>query len=223
MTHSRSFASLFSRFSWFSWLGALLLTFCSSTSRADIPPSCDAESSLITCAATDVGKPCQGGGQCFEIACQNGASGMKVYKCAACPTIVAAPADTCTFAKLGMTCSGDGGTGTCGVVPAYCNAGKLACQMPAQNVPTGPPTGGAGTGGGVTDGGAGTGGGSTDGGGGTTGAAGTGSGGAAGNKSSGGCDIAPNPPKPTAIGLGLLAIGVVAFGVDRVRRRRRSR
>jgi hypothetical protein len=181
MMNSRSFASL---------IVALLLAGWSSASRADIPPSCDAESSLITCAATDVGKPCQGGGQCFEIACQSGASAMKVYKCAACPTIVAAPAETCTYAKLGMACSGDGGTGTCGVVPSYCNTAKLACQMPAQSVPTGPPTGG----------------GSTD-------------GGAAGN-SSGGCDIAPNPPKPTAIGLGLLAIGAVVFAVDRVRRRR---
>jgi hypothetical protein len=182
MLNSRSFASL---------IAALLLTGLSGASRADIPPACDAESSLIACAATDVGKPCQGGGQCFEIPCQSGASAMKVYRCAACPTIVEAPADTCTYAKLGMACSGDGGPGTCGVVPSYCNVGKLACQMPAQNVPTGPPTGG-----GSTDGGAG------------------------GSKSSGGCDIAPNPPKPTAIGLGLLAIGAAAFAVDRIRRRR---
>jgi hypothetical protein len=188
MMTARSFASL---------IAALLLTAWSAASRADIPPSCDAESSLITCAATDVGKPCQGGGHCFEIPCQSGASAMKVYKCAACPTIVEVPADTCTYAKLGMACSGDGGTGTCGVVPSYCNTAKLACQVPAQNDPTGPPTGSAGA----------DGGGSTD-------------GGAAGSKSSGGCDIAPNPPRPTAIGLGLLAIGVVAFAVARLRRRR---
>ena len=38
--------------------------------------------------------------------------------------------------------------------------------------------------------------------------------------SGGGCDIAPKPPKPGTIGLGLLGLGVVLFAVDKVRRRR---
>jgi hypothetical protein len=39
---------------------------------------------------------------------------------------------------------------------------------------------------------------------------------------SSGCGIAPKPMTPTAVGLGLIAAGLVAFFVDRARRRSRS-
>jgi hypothetical protein len=38
---------------------------------------------------------------------------------------------------------------------------------------------------------------------------------------SSGCDIAPKPMTPTAVGLGLIAVGLLAFFVDRSRRRSR--
>jgi hypothetical protein len=39
--------------------------------------------------------------------------------------------------------------------------------------------------------------------------------------SGGGCDVAPKPPKPGTIGLGLLGLGVVLFALDKARRRSR--
>lgn len=190
-----------------------ILSLAGPAARADIPPSCDSKDSLITCSATDVGKPCQGGGQCFEISCGVGTTAGKVYKCDACPTIIATPADTCTISKLGMACSGaDGGTGTCGVVSAYCAGagGKFVCQTPATATPTGPPsTGAAGTSGGAA---------------GTTGAAGsTGAAGTTGTvvKSDSGCDVVPKPGKPTLIGVGLVVAGIAFFLIDRARRRSR--
>jgi hypothetical protein len=170
------------------------------TARADLLPSCAGTfDSLITCAAADVGKACQGGGQCYEISCFNGggAASGKIYKCDACPTVVPS-SDECSIPNLGQPC-GDAGTATCNSRPNHCvtSGSRFVCQTPATDKPTGPPgSGAAGTGGGA----AGTGGGTSN---------------------SGGCDVVPSPPKPTAIGLGLLAIGVVLFFVDRLRRRSR--
>jgi hypothetical protein len=165
------------------------LTLWSLPSRADIPPSCDSESSLVTCAATEVGQPCHGGGTCFEMTCGSSAGPLsKVYKCDTCPTIIAAPSGTCTFDNMGSTCGdGDGGTGTCAALRYYCNStpDKFVCVAPPAAA--------------TTDGGA------TD----------------KSTASSSGCDVAPRPPKPTTIGLGLVAVGLAAFCIDRARRRAR--
>lgn len=160
----------------------------SGAARADIPPTCAAQDSLITCAAADVGKPCQGGGECYEIQCSNGSSSGKVYKCDACPTVLPS-ADECSIPNLGQPCTTDGGTGTCLSRPNHCvtTGTKFACLGPAGPRPTGPPSGGA----------AGTGGGSS------------------------GCDIAPNPPKPTMIGLSLVGLGLALLLIERARRRSR--
>jgi hypothetical protein len=173
-------------------LALAALALWSPPSRADLLATCDGYASLITCAATDVGKPCQGGGQCFEMSCSSSPTAStptKVYRCDACPTIVAAPAATCTLSNMGTACGdGDGGTGTCAIISPWCQsstgASKVSCQVPATAKPTGPPAGSS---------------------------AGT----------SSGCDIAPKPPKPTTIGLGLIAVGLVAFLFDRARRRSR--
>jgi hypothetical protein len=182
-------------------LALTALALWSPPSRADILGTCDAYDSLITCAATDVGKACQGGGRCFEMPCAAtpGASTTKVYRCLACPTLIAAPSGTCTMSNFGATCGdGDGGTGTCAVIGSSCQgaSGKFACQTPATAQPTGPPAG------------------SIDG---SSDASGTG--GTSGASS--GCDVVPRPPKPTSIGLGLIALGVVVFAIDRIRRRSR--
>jgi len=175
-----------------SALALISLAFAASPARADILGECSAITDLITCAATDVGKPCQGGGKCLAVPCsQQGGTppSTMVYRCDVCPTIVTVPDGTCTFSNMGSTCgnSGDGGTGTCAIISAQCQtstgAAKLSCQIPSTEKPSGPPAGEGG--------------------------------------SSSGCDIAPKPPKPTAIGLGLIAAGLLAFFVDRARRRSR--
>jgi hypothetical protein len=183
-------------------LAFVILAFSSAASRADLLVTCGGLDDLVTCAATDVGKECQGGGKCFEMYCENspGTPQMAVYKCFACPTIVGSP-DGGACLPVGSACGGDGGTATCGVVNSLCLSpsatNKYLCQTPAAAQPTGPPTSGAG------------------------GAAGTSSAGAAGSGGSSGCDIAPKPPKPETIGLGLLGLGVVLFAVDKLRRRSR--
>jgi hypothetical protein len=213
-------------------LAAIALAFAAffaPGARADIAPSCDSEMSLITCNATDVGKPCQGGGKCFEISCSSSAgASSKVYKCDACPTIIDTPAGTCGISNMGASCGdGDGGTGTCGAIRYYCTtatSGKYPCHKPATETPTGPPSGaaGSGTGGGAgtsgaagTSGGAGTGGGAA----GTSGAAGTG-GGTAGTSGGSGCDVAPRAT-PSAIGVGLVVLGFIFVVIERIRRRSR--
>jgi hypothetical protein len=221
--------------------GAMAMVFVGlsgTSSRADVLGTCDALSDLITCAATDVGKPCQGGGKCLAVPCsqgQLGSSPTMVYKCDACPTIVATPAGTCTYSNMGSACGGgdggaaDAGAGTCSIISPQCQTdlgtGKLECQNPAAAQPTGPPAGeGGGGSGGLGAAGSGAGGSSTAGSGaGGSSAAGSGAGGSstAGSTSSSGCDIAPKPPKPTQIGLGLVAAGLVIFVIDRARRRSR--
>jgi hypothetical protein len=172
-----------------SAVALIFLAISSAPARADILGECIAIN-LITCAATDVGKPCQGGGKCLAVPCSKaGASptATMVYKCDACPTIVGAPAGTCTLGNMGTSCSGDGGTGTCAIISPQCQtetgADKVSCQIPPTETPTGPPAGEGG--------------------------------------SSSGCDVAPKPTTPTAIGLGLVVVGLVAFFVDRARRRSR--
>jgi hypothetical protein len=233
------------------WLGGLVMmlaTVWSLPSRADIAPTCSAFDALITCDAKDVGKACQGGGQCYAVSC---GTGMTLYKCDACPAILSAPDAGCAPSKFGTAC-GDGGL--CSSTQAYCNTSstKFICAGATPPKPTGPPAGegggasgssgmagGGGPGGGGASGGHGVGGGGGTAGG--SGAAGNGTGGGnasggsgvvGGNsgtaaaacpscKSSGGCDVAPRATGPGAIALGLLAVGMLALLFDRRRKRRR--
>ncbi len=102
-------------------LAFVVLAFSSAPSRADLLVTCGGLDALVTCAATDVGKECQGGGKCFARYCQNspGATQMAVYKCFACPTIVGSP-DGGACLPVGSACGGDGGTATCGVINSVC-------------------------------------------------------------------------------------------------------
>ena len=211
---------------WVRGLIVVVATLWSLPSRADIAPTCSAFDALITCDAKDVGKACQGGGQCYAVSC---GTGMTVYKCDACPAILSAPDAGCAPSKFGTAC-GDGGT--CSSTQAYCNTSstKYVCAGPAPAKPTGPPAGEGGAGGG--SGGAATGGASgAAGNSGAGGAATGGASGAAGNSgtgatacdcgSSGGCDVAPRVSGPGAIALGLLMVGTLALLYDRRRKRRR--
>jgi hypothetical protein len=200
-----------------------LVTLGALPARADIPPSCDAQGALINCAATDVGKPCQGAGKCYEIQCVAGGDGVaKVHKCDVCPTIVATPLIACTINNLGSPCSnGENANATCGAIPSHCNTttDKFVCRKPSLETPTGPPSGGGGAGGAGATGSAGT-----TGGAGAAGSAGTGGGGtgASTGSSGGGCDVAPNPSQGM-IGIGLVIAGLVFVVVERIRRRKRWR
>ena len=132
-----------------NWPGVLVLMVATAwalPSRADVAPTCGAFDALITCDAKDVGKACQGGGQCYAVSC---GTGMTVYKCDACPAILPAPDAGCEPSKFGTAC-GDGGM--CSSTQAYCNTSstKYVCAGPTPAKPTGPPageTGGAGGGG----------------------------------------------------------------------------
>jgi hypothetical protein len=197
-------------------LAITLLSLWNSPSRADLLPICGS-GSAVTCAATEVGKPCHGGGKCFEVACENGAYPGKVYNCITCPTIIHAPAGSCAISNMGTTCGdGDGGTGTCGAVSPSCNttSDKYVCQAPAQTLPATDAGSDAASGGGgaagARDGGAGSG----------SGAAGAGAG-SSGTTSSGGCDVMPRPPKPGTLAIVLIVFGGVFLIVDRLRRRKR--
>jgi hypothetical protein len=170
--------------------GLICLGFSGGAARADLLSPCSTfDMGLIACAATDVGKPCQGGGNCLAVPCYQSASTPSttmVYRCEACPTIISVPAGTCTTSNVGTSC-GNGGTAMCGVLSSECQTqtggDKYSCQGPPASKPTGPPAG---------EGGA-----------------------------SSGCELAPRPMTPTAIGLGLVAAGLAAFFVDRARRRSR--
>ena len=224
-------------------------TAWATPSRADVLPGCTAFDALITCAEADVGKPCQGGGQCYAVSCGTGmAPTMTIYKCDACPAIVSAPDAGCEPSKFGTAC-GDGGM--CSSSQAYCNtSSKYFCAGPVPPKPTGPPigesgganggvggnVGGAGGNVGGVGGNVGGAGGNVGGAGGDVGGAGGDVGGSVGNvggtggsgvavcpscKSTGGCDVAPHAAGPGAIALGLLIVGMAALFYDRRRKRRR--
>jgi len=112
--------------------------------RADVAPLCSSLDSLITCAKADVGKPCQGAGQCYAMFCGNESmQSTAVYKCAACPPVVTAADGSCSsYSQVQMPC---GAGGTCSVLPSYCLTAtvttKLACTGPVPAQPTGPPLG----------------------------------------------------------------------------------
>jgi hypothetical protein len=199
-----------SRLALFRVLVLIAATAWSLPSRADIPPACDVFDALITCDAKDVGKACQGGGQCYAVACGTSTS-MTLYKCDACPAVLSAPDAGCAPSNFGTAC-GDGGM--CSSIQAYCNTSstKYVCAGAAPAKPTGPPAGESGGAGGN----AGAGGSTGAGGGGGTGVAVCPS-----CKSNGGCDVAPRATGPGAIALGLLAAGMIALLYDRRRKRRR--
>ncbi len=205
----------------FRFLVLIAATAWSLPSRADIPPTCDTFDTLITCAAADVGKACQGGGQCYAVTCGT-TSAMTLYKCDACPAVVSAPDAGCAPGNFGTAC-GDGGT--CSPRQAYCNtsAPKYICAGPAPAKPTGPPAGeiGGAAGGGTagTSGSAGASGGGA--GGGTAGTSGSAGASGGGGSKGGGCDVAPRATGPGAIALGLLIVGMAALFYDRRRKRRR--
>ena len=230
-----------------SVVAPIALLAWSPIGRADIPPTCDGEASLITCAAADVGKPCQGAGQCYTVPCLvTGASPTTttVYKCDACPTVMPSSGAACSTTNLGTACVNGG---TCMVLSSWCaGAGsKYVCATAAAAQPTGPPageTGAAGAGGGAsgtaggggasTTGTAGGGGASTSGtaggggtstsgtaGGGGTSTSGTG-GGSSGSGNGGGCAVVAGAPTMAGIAAGLMAIGL---GLLALARRRRAR
>jgi hypothetical protein len=220
-----------SNLKWLRGLVLIVATVWSLPGRADIAPTCNAFDALITCDAKDVGKACQGGGQCYAVSC---GTGMTVYKCDACPAILAAPDAGCEPSKFGTAC-GDGGM--CSSTQAYCNTSstKYVCAGPTPAKPTGPPagesggaSGSTGTGGGSGSGGAGV---ATGSGGSATGGTGVGGNGSATGgtgaaacpscKSGGGCDVAPRAIAPGAIALGLVLVGTLALLYDRRRKRRR--
>src|SRR5665213_838211 len=124
----------------FRVLVLIVVTAWSLPSRADIPAACDTLDDLITCDAKDVGKPCQGTGQCYAEVCGTLVSGMTVYKCDVCPTMVSAPDGGCDHTPPGTAC-GDGGT--CAHLQSFCNPttpgyGRVS---PTAARPTGPPAG----------------------------------------------------------------------------------
>lgn len=208
----------------------VVLTLTGGAARADGLPGCVGAplGSLIICAAADVGKPCQGGGQCYEIRCSNydGTPDNKIYRCDACATVVASSEECSDYAHIGKPCGVDGGAAICGGRWPHCmtTSAKFVCQIPAAAKPTGPPIGGgaAGTGDGAAGpGAAGTGDGAAGTGGDAAGTSGNAAGTGGGISKSSGCDVVPSPSEPTVIGLGLLAVGIVLFIVDRLRRRGR--
>jgi hypothetical protein len=215
----------------FAWILTPVFLLAAPAARADIPPTCEQEASLITCAAADVGKPCQGAGQCYAVSCSASTPPTTTtteYKCDACPTVSTTSTVTCSTTNIGTAC----GTGaTCIVLSAWCagTGGKFVCATPAPAQPTGPPageTGAAGAGGAGTRGAAGGGGASSTGaaGGGAAGA--TGAAGSAGPGpkplpiSDGGCAIGAGTETTAGIAGGLMAIGL---GFLSLSRRKRSR
>src|SRR5262249_32884393 len=128
----------------FAWiLTPVILLAAAPGARADIPPACDQEASLITCAAADVGKACQGAGQCYAVSCSPvtpPTTSTTEYKCDVCPTVVTSSSVTCSTTNMGTAC---GAGGTCGVLSAWClgTNPKYACLVAATGTPTGPPTG----------------------------------------------------------------------------------
>jgi hypothetical protein len=209
----------------FAWiLTPVVLLAAAPAARADIAPTCDETpvASLITCAAADVGKPCQGAGQCYAVSCSPvtpPTTTTAEYKCDACPTVVTTGSVTCSTTNIGTAC----GTGaTCTVLSPWCAgaAGKFVCAIPAPAQPTGPPTGETGA--------AGAGGASNSGAAGGGGTSATGAGGAAGpgpkptpnSGSDNGCTIGAGAESTAGIAGGLVVIGLGFLSLSRRRRAR---
>ena len=120
---------------------AIVVSLASApAARADSRPACYGATSLITCAAADVGKPCQGAGQCYEIPCSATAPNTVFYKCDVCPTVLATSSVTCSTTNVGSPC---GGGGYCMVLAPWCASPDLGyvCARPGLLGPTGPPAG----------------------------------------------------------------------------------
>jgi len=193
-------------------LTPIVLLAATPPARADIPPTCDQEALLITCAAADVGKPCQGAGQCYAVSCSATTPGTTSteYKCDACPTVMPSNGAACSTTNVGTAC---GNGGMCTVLSSWCaGAGsKYVCATPAPAQPTGPPAGetgaaGAGGGGGAAGGG---------------GASPSGTGGGSGSSGGGGgCAVIAGAPTTAGIAAGLMAIGLGLLALSRRRRAR---
>ncbi len=172
----------------------------SSLAFADVPPTCAEFDNDVTCSASDVGKPCSGGGTCYQVYCSSqsagGGTSQNLYKCETCPTLLDADAASACSGPGGGTSYGSpcaGGAGTCEKLPEYCPAPNtttyLWCVENGTGTMHGVPTG--------------------DGGGGSKG----------GSSSGGGCTMTPDASRgwfTAALGL----VGVAALGLGRQRRRR---
>jgi hypothetical protein len=127
-------------------IATVLFVACFTVARpafADVPPSCADFDSYMPCSKDDVGKTCSNGGTCYTITCSVSLSaGTTLYKCAACPPLVAsgsdggadAGAECATLGDIGKSC-GVGNAGTCARTPSYCNLPALACVGPAPMLP----------------------------------------------------------------------------------------
>jgi hypothetical protein len=118
-------------------LAAFLLAGSITLTRpalADVPPMCSDFDTYMPCSKDDVGKSCSNGGTCRTINCGNASSASIVYRCTACPPLIAGDNDggsdagmECTsFTDIGKPC-GAAHAGTCSRPPSYCNLGALAC------------------------------------------------------------------------------------------------
>lgn len=218
-------------------LTPIVLLAAAPAAHADIPPTCAEQVSLITCAAADVGKPCQGAGSCYAVPClATGATtaSSTLYKCDACPTVLTTSTVACSTTNIGTAC-GDGGA--CMVLSSWCAgaSSKYVCGMAAAAQPTGPPTGetgAAGAGGASSTGAAGETGAAGGGGASSTGAAGGGGASATGaggggpgpkplpSSGGGGCTIGAGAQTTAGIAGGLIVIGLGFLSLSRRRRAR---
>lgn len=208
----------------------------SSLAFADVPPTCSEFDDDVTCSSSDVGKPCSGGGTCYEVYCSSqpggGGTSQNLYKCETCPTVLDGDAGTaeCNATgggpAFGASCAND--AGTCEKLPEYCPVPSGTTYLNCLENGTGTmhsPTGDSGS--------ASSSGGSSGSSSGTGSSSGSSSGGSSSggpdaststthgsnSSSSGGCTMTPDASRgwfTAALGL----VGVVALGLGRQRRRR---
>lgn len=216
----------------------------SSLAFADVPPTCSQFDNDVTCAASNVGQPCTGGGTCYQVSCTSQVAGQgtsqNLYKCETCPTLLDAGATGCNTigggAAFGKSCAND--AGTCGKAPAYCpvpSGTYISCientdagaKQPLEDASTDSPseTSSGGFSSGGSSGGSSSGGASaSSSSGGTSGSSsgGTNAGestGHGGGSSGGGCSMTPDANRGCfSACLGL--VGIAALGLGRLRRRR---
>ena len=207
----------------------------SSLAFADVPPTCSEFDNDVTCSASDVNKPCSGGGTCYEVYCSSQSGGMgtsqNLYKCETCPTVldVDAGGADCTglggSPAFGSPCAGD--AGTCEKLPGYCPAPNTTTYLwcvengtGTMHVPNTDAGGGSSGGSSGSSSGAGSSSGSSSGGsssGGPDASASTTHGGS--SSSGGGCAMTPDASRGWfTAGLGLA--GVAALALARLRRRK---